>query len=131
MKRQRISWGQQLRNSCVAVFFDRLRQPDNLPCVQFPLPHRRFTALRPYLTAGLPLSCAIASYKEPSCYTANNRIKQNGVLSVKSLVDGYTGLGLRGLQEEACKLRTSAVQWPVPPIFLTSLELRLSDSGRT
>ena len=37
-------------------YSDRLRKPDNLNNLM------RFTALRPYLAIGLPLSCAIVSF---------------------------------------------------------------------
>jgi len=43
-------------------FFDRLRQPDHLSQPKrFESFVERLLALRPYLTAGLPLSCAIVN----------------------------------------------------------------------
>jgi hypothetical protein len=51
------------------AFSDRLRQPDNLSRTEvsqklFDSRPERLTALRPYLAAGLPLSCAIIALQK-------------------------------------------------------------------
>ena len=70
---------------------DRLRQPDNLPVRLGPRPNTfgRLTALRPYLAAGLPLSCAIGVLKDPELLINCNSLKLLNIighcLSIKTL----------------------------------------------
>jgi hypothetical protein len=63
----------------VMAFSDRLRQPDNLSKEResfkkhsLPTLFERLTALRPYLAAGLPLSCAIIALRKIIAIASSN-----------------------------------------------------------